>query len=418
MDTFQGNMNTILEYLQAQKATTSMSAANPASAVVTDAIAATTSIDAVVDTVIQPVVSQPIRQAGPSRGPTLHFRLPPRATQPTVQNLNQGVQIPPPHPGASSVVAPPFVYPGEPYAPHQNQYGQIVGQMINPDQNRQENYRLLDERIIAIDDFSAYGMDAKDLCLVPNVVLPPKFKAPDLPKYKGLSCPRSHVIMYCRKMASYIDNDDLLIHCFQDNLFGASLDWYIGLECYKIRSWKDLSEAFLKQYKYNLDMAPTRLQLQNQACKSSKTFKEYVQRWHGMASRVKPALTDVELVDIFMGTLQGLYYENMVGSSSSNFADMVTIGEHIKNGLKIGKIASIDSQSVAKKSQGFAKKKQVEENAVKPNAYPPIQAPMDHMPYYPYPYIAAAQHQKPAYQPQYQPHPRALVSQNQQDNIN
>lgn len=25
------------------------------------------------------------------RGPTLHFRLPPRATQPTVQNLNQGV---------------------------------------------------------------------------------------------------------------------------------------------------------------------------------------------------------------------------------------------------------------------------------------------------------------------------------------
>lgn len=65
--------------------------------------------------------------------------------------------------------------------------------------------------------------------------------------------------MYCRKMVSYIDNDDLLIHCFQDNLSGASLDWYIGLECTKIRSWRDLSEAFLKQYKYNVDMAPTRL---------------------------------------------------------------------------------------------------------------------------------------------------------------
>lgn len=47
-------------------------------------------------------------------GPTLHFRLPPRATQPTVQNLNQGVQIHPPHLGEPSVVAPPFLYPGHP----------------------------------------------------------------------------------------------------------------------------------------------------------------------------------------------------------------------------------------------------------------------------------------------------------------
>ncbi|XP_050916417.1 uncharacterized protein LOC127131543 [Lathyrus oleraceus] len=238
--------------------------------------------------------------------------------------------------------------------------------------------------------FSAYGMEAKDLCLVPHVGLPSKFKVPDLPKYKGLSCPRSHVIMYCRKMESYIDNDDLLIHFFQDSLFGASLDWYIGLERSKIRSWKDLSEAFLKQYKYNLDMAPTRLQLQNQSCKRNKTFKEYAQRWREMASRVKPSLTDAELVDIFMGTLQGLYYEKMVGSSSSNFADMMTIGERIENELKTGKIANIDSQIVVKKSQGFAKKKEVEESSVTTNVYPQVQVPMALMSYYPYPYIVAA----------------------------
>lgn len=76
-------------------------------------------------------------------------------------------------------------------------------------------------------------------------------------------------------MVSYIVNDDLLIHCFQDSLSGASLDWYMGLERTKIRSWRDLSEAFLKQYKYNLDMAPKRLQLQNQAQRSNETFKEY-----------------------------------------------------------------------------------------------------------------------------------------------
>lgn len=80
-------------------------------------------------------------------------------------------------------------------------------------------------------------------------------------------------------MVSYIKNDELLIHYFKDNLSGASLDWYMSLESSKIRSWKDLFKAFLKKYKYKLDMAPTRLQLQNQACKRGETFKEYTQRW-------------------------------------------------------------------------------------------------------------------------------------------
>ena len=100
----------------------------------------------------------------------------------------------------------------------------------------------------------------------------------------------------------------------------------MNLEPGKIRTWKYLSEAFLNQYKYNLDMDPTRLQLQNQSERSNETFKEYTQRWREMASRVRHSLSDTELVDIFMGTLQGFYYENMVGSLSSNFADIMAIG--------------------------------------------------------------------------------------------
>lgn len=70
---------------------------------------------------------------------------------------------------------------------------------------------------------------------VPNVVLTQKFKVPYFPKYKGLRCSRSHITIYYRKMTSYIDNDEFLIHYFQDNLSEASLDWYMGLERNKIR---------------------------------------------------------------------------------------------------------------------------------------------------------------------------------------
>ncbi|XP_050896091.1 uncharacterized protein LOC127102802 [Lathyrus oleraceus] len=326
MDTFQGNMNTIMEYLQAQKTTISTSA-NPATAAVTNVVVVTTFVDAVVDTVIQAV------------------------------EASQGVQIP------NHQVNP-----------------QTANQIaFSLDQNRQAYYRLLDERIKAIEGFSTYGMYAKNLCLVPNVVLPPKFKAPDLPKHKGLSYPRSHVIMYCSNMASYIDNNELLIHFFQDNLYGESLDW---------------------------------LQLQNQAY-NNEPFKEYAQRWREMASRVRHALIDAELVDIFTSTIQGMYHEKMVGNSSSNFPDIVTIGERIENGMKTRKIASVDNQTMVKKSRGFAKKKETEESVVIENVYTHIQEPMDHVPYYPYPYIAAAQYQQHAYQPQYQQPPQAPVSQNQ-----
>lgn len=167
-------------------------------------------------------------------------------------------------------------------------------------------------------------------------------------------------------MDSYIDNDELLIHCFQDNLFGASLDWYMNLDPRKIRFWKDLYDAFLNQYKYNMDMAHTRLQLQNQVQWFNVTFKECVQRWCEMGSRVNPTLTDTELVDIFMETLQSLYYENMVGSSSSNFADLVITEERIENGLKIGKIVNGANQqsTVRRPSNGFTKKKEGETNPV------------------------------------------------------
>ncbi|XP_050876893.1 uncharacterized protein LOC127080623 [Lathyrus oleraceus] len=278
---------------------------------------------------------------------------------------------------------------------------QVAPPAVDP--ARPADYHLFDDRVRAIEGFSSFGIDARDLCVVSNVVLPQKFKVLDLPKYKGLNCPHSHLTMYCRKMASHIDNDNLLIHCFQDSLVGAFLDWYISLEHSKIRSWRDLSEAFLKQYKYNLDMAPTRLQLQNQSQRSNETFKEYAQHWREMASRVRPALSDNELVDIFMGTLQGLYFEKMIGSSSTNFADMVTIGERVESELKYGKIIDTAAQQTTNKRAhgGFAKKKEGEANTVMAKARPRYQFSMAPMPYYPYSYVAAAQYQQQPFQ--YQP---------------
>ena len=55
-------------------------------------------------------------------------------------------------------------------------------------------------------------------------------------------------------------------------------------------------------------MAPTHMQLQNLSQKKEESFKEYAQRWREMESRVQPPLLEKELVDMFMGTLQGMLW--------------------------------------------------------------------------------------------------------------
>ncbi|RDX79708.1 hypothetical protein CR513_39849, partial [Mucuna pruriens] len=160
-----------------------------------------------------------------------------------------------------------------------------------------------------------------------DVALPTNFKTPKFEKYKGSSCPRVHLAMYCQKMAAYIHQDKILVHCFQDSLTGAVLNWYVNLE-----KGRDLVEAFVRQYKYNEDMMPDRSRLQNLSKTESKAFKDYGQRWRELAAHVKLPLTEKEMVSMFIETLPSSFYDKAVGSVASNFADL--------SGLKRGWITS------------------------------------------------------------------------------
>ena len=55
---------------------------------------------------------------------------------------------------------------------------------------------LIEERLKAMEGYDVYGMvDAYKMSLVPDLVLPPKFKVPTFEKYDGTECPSTH--LYC-----------------------------------------------------------------------------------------------------------------------------------------------------------------------------------------------------------------------------
>ena len=57
-------------------------------------------------------------------------------------------------------------------------------------------------------------------------------------------------------------------------------------------------DAFVKQYKYNIDIASNRTNLSNLEEKKQKNIMEYTQRWRGLATQVHLQLLDKEMVSL------------------------------------------------------------------------------------------------------------------------
>ena len=74
------------------------------------------------------------------------------------------------------------------------------------------------------------SVDANELILVPDLIIPPKFKVQDFDKYDGTECPKIHLAVYYHKMARYTHDEKLFIHVFQDSLTGAAAKWYLKLK--------------------------------------------------------------------------------------------------------------------------------------------------------------------------------------------
>ena len=80
-------------------------------------------------------------------------------------------------------------------------------------------------------------------------------------------------------MVEVIYNEKLLIHFFQDSLSDTALTWYIWLDNTKVKTWKDLVDAFIRQYKFNMDVGLDRSSLQSMEKDNKEFMREYTQRW-------------------------------------------------------------------------------------------------------------------------------------------
>ncbi|GAU49842.1 hypothetical protein TSUD_408110 [Trifolium subterraneum] len=226
----------------------------------------------------------------------------------------------------------------------------------------QIKYDEIQREMRALRGKDLFGQDAHELCLVPDVVVPHKFKVPNFEKYKGSTCPKAHLIMYARKMSTQTSNDKLLIHYFQDSLTGAALRWYMDLDRVNVSSFNDLASAFIRQYNYNSYLAADRDELRALAQKENESFKEYAQRWRELAAQIRPPVEEKELCKLFLHALSPFFYEKMVGVVSRSFIEMVEMGMCLEEGARQGRLTreKAPTNTVKRYGNNFSEKKESE----------------------------------------------------------
>lgn len=116
-----------------------------------------------------------------------------------------------------------------------------------------------------------------------------------------------------------------------------------------------------------------------------------------MAARVQLPLLDRELVDLFMGTLKGPYFQHDISSTSALFFDMVIIVERVKMCIKAGSVQVVPGNGVGISNAGGSGKKPYFGGAKKKEGDSSYvfaakgKAPVVQFPYHPNPvYVAGA----------------------------
>nr|XP_016443025.1 PREDICTED: uncharacterized protein LOC107768415 [Nicotiana tabacum] len=257
------------------------------------------------------------------------------------------------------------------------------------------------------------SMSYADLCMFPHVHLPVGFNMPKFERYDGHGDPIAYLKQYCNQLRGAGGKAELLMAYFGESLIEIASEWYIDQDISHWHIWDDLARDFVRQFQYNVDIAPNINSLSNLKKKASESFREYAIKWREQAARIKPPMDETEMVSVFLQAQEADYFQNMMSAMGKPFAEAIKIGQIVENGLKIGRILSqsalrATSQAIQSGSGSLASRKKTKEGAMmvsslrnsrRPRDYsgPPSRAPQH---YYP--------HQDAAYA--MAPHPYAVMN--------
>nr|XP_010312387.1 uncharacterized protein LOC104644419 [Solanum lycopersicum] len=222
----------------------------------------------------------------------------------------------------------------------------------------------------------AVGLSYAELCIHPDLNLPEGFKIPKFDTFGGAGNPMAHLRAYCDQLVGVGRDEALLMRLFSRSLCGEALEWFTSHETRQWPSWNALAKDFIDRFAYNVEIVPDRYSLEKIKQKPTESYREFAYRWRKEAARVRPPMTEKEIVEVFVRVQEPEYYDRIMLLVGAKFAEIVKVGETIEDGLKSGKIARV---SASPGSSGLIKKRREEVAASSYRPPPPtyqVRAPL------------------------------------------
>ena len=144
----------------------------------------------------------------------------------------------------------------------------------------------------------------------------------------------AHLRAYCDQLVGVGRDEAFLMRLFSQSLCGESLELFTSHETRQWPSWNALAKDFIDLFAYNVEIGPDRYSLEKIKKKSTESYREFAYRWIKEKARVRPPMTEKEIVEVFVHVQELEYYDRIMLLVGAKFAEIVKIGETIEDELK------------------------------------------------------------------------------------
>ncbi|XP_077242635.1 uncharacterized protein LOC143883167 [Tasmannia lanceolata] len=180
------------------------------------------------------------------------------------------------------------------------------------------------------------AFNLNDLTLFPEIRLPKNFQMPDFDKYDGMGCPTSHLQMFTIICQPQNLSPEQMAQLFPVSLTKVARRWFLGFDKTRYRTWKDIAEQFVKQFKYDDGAEMTKKDLEKTKQDSRESFLAFVKRWRGLAAQMIDRPTEKEQVQMILKDLSPQLYYHMSLQYYPDFEHLINAGIQIEEAISQG----------------------------------------------------------------------------------
>ncbi|GMN54056.1 hypothetical protein TIFTF001_023195 [Ficus carica] len=131
---------------------------------------------------------------------------------------------------------------------------------------------------------------------VMQVLLPDKFKMPQVPLYDGTTDPKDHLRRYNSHMSLYVVPGEIACRAFDSTLIGAAARWFRKLRPNTIGSWADLYKAFSSHFVGVNCLPEPKEKLVTMYQGSNETLKSWIKRYTAEVSKTEDCTDKTALI--------------------------------------------------------------------------------------------------------------------------